>query len=323
MSVQDNFAGGRYSPAIADFLRQTFNECDVAGDGVLLHDEALLCLQLLRTAEYATLSLLRGGAASPSLLAASPALLGVCGLMYAVQYAPSAPFLGYRTPLADTRSWSFRSRLAVALLDMVERLEETALGTLYLCDMQEDNFGVVRGAGGRLVAKAIDVDIAWFGPALQQEVTSGAELSRPCSADGDCAFARCQVACNHTTGFCSGQLASSNLQVSGSRAGHTPLTSPILCRPSAGSSSSVVPPGTRPCCAAPQPPSGKTSRRCSMTARTTPHLTCRAHYSNSCGLCWRGGWTSPGWLPTLQRPPSIRPATPTQHPTCHCWPVYT
>ena len=69
---------------------------------------------------------------------------GVCGNMYAVQYAAAEPFLGFQGKWSDGRNWNLRARLAIALLEMVEELEETPYGTFYLCDIQEPNFGVVR-----------------------------------------------------------------------------------------------------------------------------------------------------------------------------------
>lgn len=74
---------------------------------------------------------------------AMPEVLGTCGNMFAVQFAPSAPFLEFHVDWAEVRDWGFRARLALALLEMIESLEETEMGTLYLCDVQESNFGVV------------------------------------------------------------------------------------------------------------------------------------------------------------------------------------
>lgn len=94
------------------------------------------CWLLLETKEYSFYQLLQGNSALPE-------LLGVCGPLYAVQYAPSEPFLGFRTDWFEVRDWKFRAQLALALLGMVEALEDTEFGTVYLCDVQESNFGVV------------------------------------------------------------------------------------------------------------------------------------------------------------------------------------
>ena len=117
-------------------VQGVLRECDLRQDDSLSYPELITCWQLVYTAEYVLYSLLRDNVAVPD-------ILGVCGNMYAVEYAASAPFLGFTSSLFDGRSWEFRSDLAVALLDMVEVLENTSYGTLYLCDVQESNFGVV------------------------------------------------------------------------------------------------------------------------------------------------------------------------------------
>lgn len=159
---------------------------------------------MVETDEYVLYSLLQGKSGIPK-------LYGTCGNMYAVQYAASDPYLGFKTVIMDKRTWIFRAQLALALMDMVESIEETPYGTLYLCDIQEPNFGVVRN-NGKLVAKAIDVDISWFESSLTADVDY--ERNKSCSSDSDCNFISCLVKCNMTTGKCSGKLASNNLQVS-------------------------------------------------------------------------------------------------------------
>lgn len=111
-------------------------ECDVSSDGVFSYLETITCWQLVTNEEYILYSILQGNSAILD-------VYGVCGNMYAVQYAASEPFLGYLTSLSDSRTWEFRSKLAIALLNMVEALENTSYGTLYLCDVQEPNFGIV------------------------------------------------------------------------------------------------------------------------------------------------------------------------------------
>ena len=116
--------------------RNIASECDVGGDGVFSHQELITCWQLVSTEEYILYSVLESNSAILD-------VYGTCGNMYAVEYAESQPFLGFQISLTDDRSWDFRARLAVALLDMIEALEDTVFGTLHLCDVQESNFGVV------------------------------------------------------------------------------------------------------------------------------------------------------------------------------------
>lgn len=121
-----------------EVLEEVFDECDLGNDGILHYDESIPCWQLIETDEYMLYKLLREKASMLN-------VYGVCGNMYAVQYAAAEPFLGFQTSFSDGRDWNFRARLAVALLDMIEELEETPYGTFYLCDVQEPNFGVVNG----------------------------------------------------------------------------------------------------------------------------------------------------------------------------------
>jgi len=112
------------------------SECDLKQDGILLYQEIVTCWQLIMTDEYVLYSLLHDNSATLD-------VYGTCGTMYAVEFADSEPFLGLKTSLSDHRSWERRADMAVALLELVEALESTAYGTLYLCDVQESNFGLV------------------------------------------------------------------------------------------------------------------------------------------------------------------------------------
>ena len=127
--------------------------------------------------------------------------------MYAMQYASSQPFLDGHLPVVDDQSWQFRTHLAITLIEMVQSLEVTPYGTLYLCDVQHANFGVVRNQSG-YVAKAIDLDLSRFEAALGRH-----RQMRPCQRDGDCDFVNCPMACNPHTHLCSGSMLSNNLQV--------------------------------------------------------------------------------------------------------------
>ncbi len=122
--------------AVVVMLERVVKECDTGQDNILHLEEMKNCWLLLKTDEYSFYQLLQGNSALPQ-------VLGTCGNLYAVQYAPSEPFLGLLTDWFEVRSWEWRARLALGLLEMVEALENTAFGTVYLCDVQESNFGVV------------------------------------------------------------------------------------------------------------------------------------------------------------------------------------
>ena len=122
--------------SVTRMVKQIIAECDVGQDGRLFIDEIISCSRLLETNEFSFYQLLKGNGAFPT-------VLGVCGSVYAVEYAPSEPFLGFLTSWSEVREWKFRAQLAIALLELVESLEYTEFGTVYLCDLQESNFGVV------------------------------------------------------------------------------------------------------------------------------------------------------------------------------------
>ena len=190
--------------------------CDVHADGVLHYDELIICWQLTKTVEYMRFALLQGRSGIPD-------MYGNCGLMYAVQFANPKPFLGYETIDSDQRSWKYRAQLSLSLLDMIESVEETPYGTFHICDIQEANFGVVE-KDGKLVAKVIDVDIAFF---QSQTASSTEQHAKHCKVGhSDCdmmgciqeqiaGHSCCNVRCDTPTVSCRKEflMGSNNLQV--------------------------------------------------------------------------------------------------------------
>lgn len=131
-SVFYGMAGRTYTPRTIEVLHEIFIECDVGGDGILRLTESLVCWELVETGEFMLNLLLRDSSATLD-------VYGTCGNMYALQYADSKPYAG---DISD-RPWRLRALLAVAILEMVQSTEQTPYGTLYLCDVLEDNFGLV------------------------------------------------------------------------------------------------------------------------------------------------------------------------------------
>ena len=169
--------------------------------------EALNCWRLVASEEYIITSLMQG---KPHI----PELKGVCGDLFAVEYVPtvaSDQYLGIKSILASQRSWNFRVRLALALLDMIEFAEETPYGSLHCCDVKESNIGLIE-QDGKLVVKMIDLDHCWFGPMISSLVFEYIN-NRTCKHNSDCNFDTCHVECNTTSGTCSNKLQSNNLQV--------------------------------------------------------------------------------------------------------------
>ena len=166
--------------------------------------EALNCWQLVASEEYIITSLMQG---KPHI----PELNGVCGDLFAVEYVPaigSNQYLG----IISQRSWNFRVRLALALLDMIEFAEETPYGSLHCCDVKEGNVGLIEQEG-KLVVKMIDLDHCWFGSVISSLEFESMISNRTCKHNSDCVYLHCHVECNTTSGTCSNKLLSNNLQV--------------------------------------------------------------------------------------------------------------
>ena len=72
----------------------------------------------------------------------------------------------------------------------------------------------VKRTDGKLVAKAIDIDLCEFRPALLSIMDHDRETGLRCSDDNDCTFFNCLGECDKMTGVCTGKLTSSNLVVS-------------------------------------------------------------------------------------------------------------
>ena len=187
------------SSQIADRI---ISECDSGHDNILTYREAIYCWRMIDKDEFMISFQLEN-------LLVVPRLYGTCGTLFGVEFVPSTPF---NLPLfKDSRSWDFRAKLAISLIELVETLEKTDYGTLYLCDVQEGNFGVVE-IDGQYVVKSIDNDISLY----EKSLVKGLEYERNnnCTTDNDCGFIDCEVKCDHKRGKCSGILESNNLQVS-------------------------------------------------------------------------------------------------------------
>ena len=177
-------------------------ECDSNHTGQLSFAETMYCWHLVDQDEL-TISLQLQD------LDVVPSFYGTCGNLIAMEYAATLPL---DQPLVeDVRSWGLRARLAIALIEMIEKLENTKYGTLHLCDFKESNFGVVQ-ADGAYVAKSIDNDLSVFENSLIEILRY--EKNNSCTTNQDCSYIHCEVQCNSFIGKCSGKLVSNNLQVS-------------------------------------------------------------------------------------------------------------
>ena len=180
-------------------LDRIVSECDVGGDGALSGSELQHCGRLIQPG----LILHTMFNKSTNLV---PDIYGSCGELLSAEFASSDPLYA---GIIDMRPWHHRAQLALALLDYIQELEHTAYGTLYLCDLQWKNLGVVTGPDGRIGIKSIDNDKLYFGRVLERRVNK----SRQCQVDYDCRVVACHVECNKTTHTCSRKLSSNNLEV--------------------------------------------------------------------------------------------------------------
>ena len=136
-SLYHNIAGQVDVKRTTEVVEEIFSECDIDNDGILDgYNEFISCWQLVETNEYVLFKFLRE---KSGMLA----VYGVCGVVYAVEYASSESFGYFLSSWSDGRNWNLRARLAVALLEMIADFEDTPYGTLYLRDVHESNFGVV------------------------------------------------------------------------------------------------------------------------------------------------------------------------------------
>lgn len=184
------------STKIKPILEKIVNECDVGSDGILSGMELKYCARIIQPGFIFSILLKNNGLV--------PHVYGSCGEVVASEYASSEML---HTGIFDRKPWTQRVEVSIALLDVIQKLEHTPYGTLYLCDMQWKNFGIVRDDDGKIIVKSIDNDKSFF------NVTWLANQSETCSVDHDCRVARCSFLCNQTSHTCTQQLRTNNLEV--------------------------------------------------------------------------------------------------------------
>lgn len=192
-----NKAVGVHGHKSVQVVDRIVSECDVGADGILLEVELRHCSKLILP------DLILHTLLNSTLV---PEIHGSCGELVAVEYASPKDL---QANVFDQRPWTKRVELAMALLDYIQRLEYTPYGTLYLCDLQWKNLGVLKGSNGRTIIKSIDNDKSYFGDIIKRKLNR----NKPCVEDHDCRVVGCAVECNMTTHTCSRVLSSNNLQV--------------------------------------------------------------------------------------------------------------
>ena len=188
--------GGTY--ASKDVINEFLLECDANSDALISYHEAASCMRILASKEYVFYVLLRG-------IPGVPEVYGTCGNIFAVQSTLADDIRDHVA--LDPRTWKKRALIAISMLDMVEAFEHTPYGTVYLCDVQEGNFGV----DSSLKVYAIDMDISYFEGQVLFKIDHLKYTE--CTSDDACDFNDCWSKCNFTTNLCEPKLPSSNLQV--------------------------------------------------------------------------------------------------------------
>ena len=185
--------------ASKDVIDEFLLECDANSDALISYHEAASCMRILASKEYVSYVLLRG-------IPGVPEVYGTCGNIFAVQSTPADDLRDHVA--LDPRTWKKRAMIAISMLDMVETFEHTPYGTVYLCDVQEGNFGV----DSSHKVYAIDMDISYFEEQFLSRLEG--QKNTKCTSDHACDFSDCWSKCNLSTNLCKPQLQSSNLQVS-------------------------------------------------------------------------------------------------------------
>jgi len=188
------------SKNVYDYL---YAEC-AGSDGILSYHEMWYCYALFESDEFLLSVLLKD-------FQCVPKLYGICGHVFGVEYLPVEMLEALPRLIFDERTWATKVKLGLAMLDMVKRLDETPYGTLYLCDVQFTNFGVIKTKSG-IIAAPIDVDIAWLTPQMKQVMYGESKVN--CSSDKDCHFVSCLGKCDPVKKKCDSHSYSNNLIVS-------------------------------------------------------------------------------------------------------------
>ncbi|XP_028134154.2 divergent protein kinase domain 1C [Diabrotica virgifera virgifera] len=135
-----------------------------------------------------------------------PQLLGTCGPYFAVEYLEPIPSMSSLLTASDSmENWGKRLKLAVQILDLLEKLETKFREPFHLCDLKLEHFGIVKNQNN---LKFIDLD----GVLPRSVVNSIIKEVDYCKSDNDCDFIDCRSRCENGN-RCSSYVANNNLQI--------------------------------------------------------------------------------------------------------------
>ena len=156
-------------------------ECDAHADTKLSYNEAIHCWHMVDEQESLVMLQLAGNPAIPT-------LYGTCHNLFVMEYASTDPFNNV-PKRAEYRSWGFRAKLALGLIEMVKSLENSSPNkTLHLCDFQKANFGILEKENGGFIVKSIDNDASVFRYHLAKMIRDDGFA---CETDKDCSLIDC------------------------------------------------------------------------------------------------------------------------------------
>ena len=133
-----------------------------------------------------------------------PELFGSCGGLYVVEKMKPLNMPHYLQRV-NYQGWVERVKVGLAILDLVEELENMFDHPLHLCDIKSEHFGL--SVHGRV--KYLDVDSVFLKPVVDKTVGDGTE----CENHEDCDLFDCKGQCDLLTKKCRGSVVNNNLQV--------------------------------------------------------------------------------------------------------------
>jgi len=133
-----------------------------------------------------------------------PEMFGSCGGIYVVERLRPLDMPSYLQRV-NFQGWVERVKVSLAILDLLEELDNMFLAPLHLCDIKPEHFGLSDHAR----AKFLDLDSVFLKPVVDRTVGDGSD----CSQHEDCDLFDCRGHCDSTTGKCLGAVVNNNLQV--------------------------------------------------------------------------------------------------------------
>ena len=135
-----------------------------------------------------------------------PELFGSCGGLYVVEKMKPLN-MPYYLQRVTFQGWVERVKVGLAILDLVEELDNMFDHPVHLCDVKSEHFGL--SVHGRV--KYLNVDNVFLKPVGDKDKTVGDRTE--CKKHEDCDLFDCKGQCSLITKKCRGSVVNNNLQV--------------------------------------------------------------------------------------------------------------